>query len=89
MYGSLDVRQFLSHQEEGWGRTSAVPAPRNGETTEFSREQLHRARLAVARGSEDAQDCTLLLDMLGLLPNEDGQNADQQDADGPGETGRP
>lgn len=76
MYGSLEVREFLSHQESGWGRTSSVPAPRNGETTEFSREQLHRARLAVARGSEDAQDCKMLLDMLGLLSTEDAQDED-------------
>ena len=72
MNGSLEVRQFLSRQDEGLGRTSSgVPSPRDGETVEFSREQLHRARLAVARGSENAQDCKMLLDMLGLLPDED------------------
>lgn len=74
MYGSLDVRQFLSQQEDGLSRSSAgVPAPRNGESARISAEQVHRARMAVARSSENAEDCKQLLDMLGLVPDEDGE----------------
>ncbi|WP_460959991.1 hypothetical protein [Parasphingorhabdus pacifica] len=73
MYGSLDVRKFLSQQEDGLSRPSAgVPAPRNGEPGRISTDQVHRARMAVARSSESAEDCKQLLDMLGLVPDEDG-----------------
>ncbi|MFR9730366.1 hypothetical protein ACL03H_14165 [Saccharopolyspora sp. MS10] len=74
MYGSLDVRKFLSQQEEVASRgASVVPAPRSGEPAGITTEQVHRARVAVARGSEGAEDCRLLLDMLGLVPDEDGE----------------
>lgn len=74
MYGSLDVRKFLSEQDDGLSRSTAgVPAPRNGEPGRISDEQVHRARIAVARGSENAEDCKQLLDMLGLVPDEDGE----------------
>jgi hypothetical protein len=74
MYGSLDVRKFLWQQEDGHSRqSSAVPAPRAGEPSRISSEQVHKARMAVARSAEDAEDCKLLLDMLGLAPDEDGQ----------------
>lgn len=72
MYGSLDVRKFLWQQDEGISRSSAVPAPRAGDPSRISSEQVHRARIAVARGAENADDCRLLLDMLGLVPDEDG-----------------
>nr|CEL12659.1 hypothetical protein [Kibdelosporangium sp. MJ126-NF4]CTQ93524.1 hypothetical protein [Kibdelosporangium sp. MJ126-NF4] len=35
-------------------------------------EQIRKARLAVARSALDAEDCRLLLDMLGLVPGDDG-----------------
>ncbi len=73
MYGSLDVRKFLWQQEEGIARSSSVPAPRGGEPGRISPEQIHRARIAVARGAENAEDCKLLLDMLGLAPDDDGE----------------
>ncbi|KAA5829239.1 hypothetical protein ABT337_25850 [Saccharopolyspora hirsuta] len=74
MYGSLDVRKFLWQQEDGPSRQSAaVPAPRAGEPSRISPEQVHKARMAVARSAESAEDCRLLLDMLGLAPDEDGQ----------------
>lgn len=74
MYGSLDVRKFLWQQEEGQARTSAgVPAPRAGEPARISDEQVHRARIAVARSAENAEDCKQLLEMLGLVPDEDGE----------------
>ncbi|GAA4621044.1 hypothetical protein [Saccharopolyspora hordei] len=74
MYGSLDVRKFLWQQEDGHARQSAtVPAPRTGEPARISPEQVHKARMAVARSAESAEDCRLLLDMLGLAPDEDGE----------------
>lgn len=73
MYGSLDVRKFLSQQDEGLLRSSSgVPAPRAGEPARITDEQVHRARIAVARSAENAEDCKKLLDMLGLVPDEDG-----------------
>lgn len=72
MYGSLDVRKFLWQQDEGLARpSSGVPTPRAGESTGISPEQVHRARIAVARGSENAEDCKQLLEMLGLAPDEE------------------
>lgn len=73
MYGSLDVRKFLSQQDEDTTRSSStVPAPRSGEAARISAEQLHRARMSVARRADNAEDCKLLLDMLGLTPDESG-----------------
>lgn len=73
MNGSLDVRKFLWQHDEGLRQpSSAVPAPRDGDPARISTEQVHRARIAVARGSADAEDCRLLLDMLGLVPDDDG-----------------
>ncbi len=75
MYGSLDVRKFLWQQEETAHRgSSAVPAPRSGEPARITADQVHRARIAVARSAADAEDCRQLLDMLGLAPDdEDGE----------------
>ncbi|CAM06195.1 hypothetical protein A8924_0012 [Saccharopolyspora erythraea NRRL 2338] len=74
MYGSLDVRKFLWQQEDGLSRSgSGVPAQRSGEPNRISPEQVHRARIAVARRAENAADCRLLLDMLGLVPDGDGE----------------
>lgn len=72
MNGSLDVRKFLWQRDEDLRRSSTVPAPRNGDPARISDDQVHRARIAVARGAEDAEDCKLLLDMLGLVPDDDG-----------------
>lgn len=74
MNGSLDVRKFLRQQEDRLPRSSAsVPAQRSGELERISAEQVYRARMAVARSAADADDCRLLLEMLGLVPDEDGQ----------------
>ncbi|GAA2692578.1 MULTISPECIES: hypothetical protein [Actinosynnema] len=74
MSGSLEVRQFLWNQDEIGSRPGGggVPAQRTGEPSRVSDEQVHRARLSVARGATSAEDCKLLLDMLGLSPGEDG-----------------
>ncbi|MDQ2582758.1 MULTISPECIES: hypothetical protein [Saccharothrix] len=74
MSGSLEVRQFLWNQDDITSRPggAGVPAQRTGEPSRISDEQVHRARLSVARGATSAEDCRLLLDMLGLSPGEDG-----------------
>ncbi|WP_020499591.1 hypothetical protein [Sciscionella marina] len=76
--GSSEVRRFLAQQDDAIGRQNAasgggVPAQRTGgEPARVSEQDVHRARLAVARGSQDAEDCKLLLDMLGLTPGDQG-----------------
>ncbi|WP_424183358.1 hypothetical protein ACOBQX_15225 [Actinokineospora sp. G85] len=75
MSGSLEVRSFLLQQDSvgsGGQFTVGVPAPRSGESARVSDEQVRRARLAVARGAIDAADCRELLEMLGLVDDEDG-----------------
>lgn len=73
MSGSLEVRKFLSQQEDVVPRqSSTVPGQRTGEDSRISASQVERARHAVAGRARDAEDCELLLDMLGLAPDEDG-----------------
>lgn len=74
MSGPVEVRDFLQQQETrdtslGF---SGVPAPRSGESSRVTEEQVHRAQLAVARSSKDVADCRELLEMLGLAPGDDG-----------------
>jgi hypothetical protein len=74
MSGPVEVRDFLLQQETrdtslGFG---GVPAPRSGETSRVTDEQVHRAQLAVAHSAKDVDDCRELLEMLGLVPGEDG-----------------
>lgn len=46
----------------------AVPAQRTAaDAYRVSEEQVHRARVAVARNAHDPDDCRRLLDMLGLI----------------------
>ncbi|TCP40668.1 hypothetical protein EV191_1296 [Tamaricihabitans halophyticus] len=70
MSGSLEVRQFLMQQDSS--SSGDVPMQRNGDVSRVSDDQVRRARLSVAGSSLDAEDCARLLDMLGLLPGEDG-----------------
>jgi hypothetical protein len=73
MSGSLEVRNFLMQQDVVGGTSySGVPAQRTGESSRVTDDQIRKARLAVARGATDAEDCRLLLDMLGLAPGDDG-----------------
>lgn len=79
MDGSLDVRKFLALQDRASPRSSAaVPTQRNGDSGGLSSEQLHRARLAVARGARDREDCRKLLAMLGLADDE-GEESTPED----------
>ncbi|HVV13302.1 hypothetical protein [Amycolatopsis sp.] len=77
MSGSVEVRQFLLRYE---GADGGVPSQRAGgaDAPRVSDDQVRRARLAVAAGATDAADCAQLLDMLGLIPDEDGQNPAQR-----------
>jgi hypothetical protein len=75
MSGSLEVRNFLMQQDTmsgGGGSYAGVPAQRTGDTSRVTDDQIQKARLAVARGALNADDCRLLLDMLGLVPGDDG-----------------
>jgi len=76
MSGPVEVRDFLLQHETrdtalNFG-SGSVPTQRTGETSRVSEEQVHRARLAVARSAQSVDDCRELLDMLGLVPGEDG-----------------
>jgi hypothetical protein len=54
-------------------QSGGVPSQRTGaEPSKVSDDQVRNARLAVARGARSADDCRLLLDMLGLSPDERG-----------------
>ena len=47
---------------------SAIPAQRNAaDAYRVTEDQVHRARIVVARNAEDPEDCRRLLDMLGLI----------------------
>ncbi|WAL65942.1 hypothetical protein ORV05_34665 [Amycolatopsis cynarae] len=75
MSGSVEVRQFLLRYDGADAGSGGVPSQRSGQTEapRVSDDQVRRARLAVAAGALDADDCALLLDMLGLIPDEDGE----------------
>ncbi|MGH3950407.1 MAG: hypothetical protein ACRDSE_15010 [Pseudonocardiaceae bacterium] len=77
MSGSLEVRQFLMRYDgpESAGSTTGVPAQRTSgseSSPRISDDQVRRARIAVAGGSKDPHDCARLLDMLGLIPGDNG-----------------
>jgi hypothetical protein len=75
MSGPVEVRHFLLQQESidpGSSFTGGVPTQRTGETARVTEEQVRRAQLAVARGALGVEDCRELLEMLGLVPGDDG-----------------
>lgn len=56
------------HPERATTDEPTVPAQRTAaDVYRVSDEQVHRARMAVARNAVDSDDCRELLDMLGLL----------------------
>lgn len=75
MRGASEVQQFLQRQGAGqaWRESGGVPTQRSGpaEAPRISDDQVQRARLAVAAGAHDVHDCAELLDMLGLVAEED------------------
>jgi hypothetical protein len=55
-------------EPRGTGIVSGVPSQRTAaDVYRVSEEQVHRARMAVARNALDSDDCRDLLDMLGLI----------------------
>jgi hypothetical protein len=60
------TRQELG--EERLASSGSIPSQRTAaDAYRVSEEQLHRARLVVARNSSDSEDLRQLLDMLGLI----------------------
>lgn len=81
MSRSAEVQEFLLRcGDPNSSGNGGVPAQRSGSTDaqRVSDDQVRRARLAVARGSANAEDCAELLDMLGLAPDDDGQSPVQR-----------
>jgi hypothetical protein len=74
MSGPVEVRDFLLQQEtrEPAVGLGSVPTQRTGDTSRVTEEQVRRAQLAVAASAQSVEDCEELLDMLGLVPGEDG-----------------
>lgn len=74
MSGPVEVRHFLLQQEsiDPGSPFAGVPTQRTGETARVSEDQVRRAQLAVARGALNVGDCRELLEMLGLVPGDDG-----------------
>ena len=76
MSGSIEVRQFLMRHDQTRAVSSGagVPSQRSSgaDTLRITDDQVHRARRAVAGGAHDADDCAVLLEMLGLARGEDG-----------------
>ncbi|GEL17953.1 hypothetical protein [Pseudonocardia asaccharolytica] len=61
-------------REIGEDRAGSIPTPRTAaDAYRVSDDQVHRARLIVARNSSDSEDLRQLLDMLGLISSSPGQ----------------
>lgn len=66
MSGIGSARQEIG--EDRAAGVGAIPGPRTAaDAYRVSDDQLHRARLVVARNSGDSEDLRQLLDMLGLI----------------------
>ena len=62
------TRAAVRDRERAPGVVAGVPAQRTAaDVYRVSEEQVHRARMAVARNALDSDDCRELLDMLGLI----------------------
>ncbi|MDQ2707472.1 MAG: hypothetical protein M3Z25_07475 [Actinomycetota bacterium] len=54
--------------------SSAIPSQRGAaDAYRVTEDQVHRARVVVARNAEDSEDCRQLLDMLGLISSSPDQ----------------
>lgn len=69
MSGSARVPTQVTNQRYGGEvPASAIPSQRSAaDAYRVSEDQVHRARIVVARNAEDSEDCRQLLDMLGLI----------------------
>jgi hypothetical protein len=74
MSGPVEVRDFLLQQEtrDPSLNFGGVPTQRTGDGSRVSDDQVRRAQLAVAQSARSVEDCQELLDMLGLIPGDDG-----------------
>jgi hypothetical protein len=74
MSGPVEVRDFLLQQEtrDPSLNFGGVPTQRTGDGSRVSDDQVRRAQLAVAQSAQSVEDCQELLDMLGLIPGDDG-----------------
>jgi hypothetical protein len=60
--------QTADQRYSGEVPASAIPTQRNAsDAYRVTEDQVHRARIVVARNAEDSEDCRQLLDMLGLI----------------------
>ena len=65
--GSSDPSPATVRSADATGESS-VPSQRTAaDVYRVSEDQVHRARMAVARNAVDSDDCRELLDMLGLM----------------------
>lgn len=72
MSGIGSTRQDLGPDRVG--PAGSIPSQRTAaDAYRVSDDQLHRARLVVARNSGDSDDLRQLLDMLGLISNSPDQ----------------
>jgi hypothetical protein len=66
--GRVPTRTTSQRYSGGEVPSSAIPSQRNAaDAYRVSEDQVHRARIVVARNAEDSEDCRQLLDMLGLI----------------------
>ena len=75
MTGSGRVPARMTEDQRGrQPHTPAIPTQRTAaDAYRVTEEQVHRARMVVARNAEDSEDCRRLLDMLGLISPVPGQ----------------
>ncbi|GAA5155166.1 hypothetical protein GCM10023321_28050 [Pseudonocardia eucalypti] len=78
MSGSGSVpAQTAKSADQRFGRdvpAAAIPTQRNAaDAYRVTEDQVHRARIVVARNAEDSEDCRRLLDMLGLIASSPDQ----------------
>ena len=55
------------------GPNGSIPGRDRGDAFRVSDDQMQRARLVVAKNSEDSEDLRELLDMLGLISSNPDQ----------------
>ena len=66
--------QAADERYAGESPASAIPTQRTAaDAYRVSEDQVHRARIVVARNAGDSEDCRQLLDMLGLIASSPDQ----------------
>lgn len=74
MSGSGRVPTQMAEDRFSRDSSAAIPAQRTAaDAYRVTEEQVHRARIVVARNAEDPEDCRRLLDMLGLIASSPDQ----------------